>query len=387
MAQPSGLSAQIGMTKESTYGTPVTPATFFPFLSESIDIDQDIIVSDAIYAGRLVDVSAAVTVGNVKVGGDVGLELYDSGVGKLFEQMLGSNTTTGAGPYTHTLRPGTLPSATWQIGRPANDGTVYPVNLIGAKVASWEIGVKVGEYATLGLTLICQYGTIGTRTASDGVTTNSSTTVTSASGASFAQADVGKLITGTNIPSGTIITAVASATSATISQAASGSGSGITFTIGSALQSASYASSQYPLRAGKVAFTIGGSEMYPSEVTFKGDNGLTDDRRYLGSDWIREPLPGDRRSYAADFKCEFDGLTSFQAFRNGTEAALSCVLTSPASSTYSVTLSGNARYDKASTAVGGRGILEKDCTARLVASTSNDYSAFQAVIVNGDSTL
>ncbi len=45
------------------------------------------------------------------------------------------------------------------------------------------------------------------------------TTLTSAAGAAFAAADIGRLVIGTGIPSGTTITAVASATSATLSTA------------------------------------------------------------------------------------------------------------------------------------------------------------------------
>ena len=386
MAQPSGLSAQVALTKESTYGTPVTPATFLPFVDEAIDIDRARIESDAILAGRTVLTSAQWSTGNKTVGGDIGFELTDHAFGKVMEQCFGSNATTGSGPYTHTLRPGTLPSATWQIGRPANDGTVYPINLSGAKVASWELGAKTGENVTFGVTLAAQHGTANSRSVSDGATTNSSTTVTSST-AAFTIADEGKTIAGTNIPSGSIISKVGSATSVTISQAATGTGTSITLTIGSALASASYSSSALPMRAGRMSLTIGGSEMYVSECTIKGDNGLAVDRRSIASDYIREPLAAGLREYTADLKCEFDGLTSFQAFEAGTEAAFSFTIPSPQSSSYSVVFSGNCRYDKAASNVGGRDILPKDITVKFVASTSNDYSALQCVIVNGDSSI
>lgn len=69
------------------------------------------------------------------------------------------------------------------------------------------------------------------RSFSDGVTTNSSTSITSASGAGFTQADVGRSISGTNIQADTRIITVTSATAATISRAATGSGSSLTLTI------------------------------------------------------------------------------------------------------------------------------------------------------------
>lgn len=386
MPSPSGLSSQVGMAKESNYGVYAAPATFFPWLSDSLDIERDRIESEAVVAGRLVQTSGQWQQGNIKVGGDLGFEFYDRSAGKLLEQIFGSASTSGSGPYTHTFRPGTLPSATWQLGRPANDATVYPFTVTGAKVASAEIAAKVGENATMGLTLVAQNGSKGTRSVSDGVTTNSSTTVTSSTGA-FTAADIGKIIAGTNIPTGATIVGINSSTSVTISSAATGTGSSITLTIGAALASASYASSQTPYRAGKISLSIGGSEMYPSEATIKIDNGLADDRRYLGSDTIREPLPADLRTYTAELKCEFDSLTSWDAFTAGTEAAFSMVLTSPASSSYTCTISGNCRYDKASEAASGRGILEKSVAVKFVASTSNDYSALQAVVVNGDSSV
>jgi IPT/TIG domain len=67
------------------------------------------------------------------------------------------------------------------------------------------------------------------RTVSDGVT-NATTTVTSAT-AAFVSSDVGSVITGTNIPVNTTVVAVNSSTNVTLSQAATGSGSGGTLNI------------------------------------------------------------------------------------------------------------------------------------------------------------
>lgn len=63
----------------------------------------------------------------------------------------------------------------------------------------------------------------------DGVS-NSTTTYTSAT-AVFASADVGHGISGTNIPAGTTIVSRTNATTIILSQAATGTGSGLTFTI------------------------------------------------------------------------------------------------------------------------------------------------------------
>lgn len=70
----------------------------------------------------------------------------------------------------------------------------------------------------------------GARIVVDGVT-NSTTTVTSAT-AAFGAGDLGRSISGGTIPSGSVITAVASTTSVTVSAAATGSASGVTLTLG-----------------------------------------------------------------------------------------------------------------------------------------------------------
>lgn len=77
---------------------------------------------------------------------------------------------------------------------------------------------------------VVDYGTRNARTFSDGVTTNGSTVFTSARGG-FSSADVGMPITGSNIPTGTNIAGVNSATSLTLSTSATATGSSIWYTI------------------------------------------------------------------------------------------------------------------------------------------------------------
>lgn len=68
------------------------------------------------------------------------------------------------------------------------------------------------------------------RTPTDGVTTNLSTTVTSAT-AFFTQSDIGATITGTGIPGSTTIASVTNATTAVLSAAATASGTALSFAI------------------------------------------------------------------------------------------------------------------------------------------------------------
>ena|SRR5246127_2346 len=68
------------------------------------------------------------------------------------------------------------------------------------------------------------------RTVTDGVTTNLSTTVTSAT-AAFTSSDVGQKITGTGIPTNTTIASVTNSTTAVLSAAATASNTGVTLNI------------------------------------------------------------------------------------------------------------------------------------------------------------
>jgi len=158
----SGRSAQIGYAKEVTAGTAVTVTQFVPLVTESMSESRERLESDAIVAGRRFLTSPQYNGGNISVSGDVGHELFVSGTTLLFEAMIGSRSTTGAGPFVHTITPGTLPSLTCQIGKPDSAGTVHPFTFAGCKVGSWEIACSAGQIATLGLTLAGMTATTAT---------------------------------------------------------------------------------------------------------------------------------------------------------------------------------------------------------------------------------
>lgn len=378
----TGLSAQIGYALETTVGTPVTVTAFVPLLSESFAQDRMRLESSGIIAGRRVLTSNQWNGGNVSVSGSVQHELYNRGLGKLFTAMFGDVTTTGAGPYTHTFTPGSLvgDALTVQVGRPATNGTVYPFTYAGMKVASWEIACAAGEIATVGLDLVGQRE-FAYRQVTDGVTTSGSAAISSST-AAFSTDDVGKPISGTGIPSGATIATVTSATAATLSANATATGTSITFTIGVALASATYPASIKPLKFNHAAITIGGSTVNVRSLSISGDNGLNSDRRFLGSQYISEPLEASLRNYSGTLDVEFTDLTQYTRFVAGTEAAMVASFTSGADS---VTITTNVRFDGTSPQVGGPEIVGQSLPFKCVAS-STDSSAITAVLVNSDST-
>jgi hypothetical protein len=155
MAIGSGLGSQLGFGLETTYGTATTINKFLPMLNESLTQEIERIQSEGIIPNNTTWRSDQWAPGNKTVGGDVGVELYDHGLGVLFRAIMGNSVVTGTNPYIHTYAPGDLAndSLTFQVGRPQVNGTVQAFTYKGCQVASWEMACSEGEIATLGLTL------------------------------------------------------------------------------------------------------------------------------------------------------------------------------------------------------------------------------------------
>ncbi len=383
MAASSGIAGQIGYVAESTWGVPVTVTRFLPLISESLKQEVGRLDAKGIIAGRNVADADAWGAGMVSVAGSVQHELYDHSMGVLFKNALGANTTAGSGPYTHTMTPADQfgQSLTVQVGRPDLAGTVRPATYAGMKINKWEIAGKAGEIATVGLDFVGKYEA-AYRTVTDGVTTNTSTSITSAT-AAFGAGDVGRPISGTGIPANTTIAAVTSATAATLSAAATATGTNITFTIGVALASASFASSLNPVRMVDTgcSLTNGGTSVPIKSFKISGDNKLQT-RPLVGSPFTAEPIANDLRDYMVEFTAEFTNRTLLDQYVNSTTSAV--VLTLAAGSkTYVFTT--NVRLDDGTTALGGRDMLEVSAKAKCIGST--DAAAITLVATNSDSTI
>lgn len=375
MALRSGMLAAGGIVEESTYGTPVTTSMVWnELVSESLANEITMLESAAIIAGRRTMTTDQRALGGTKVGGDVSLELTNKDLRKWFKQMFGAES--GSGPYTYT--PGDLTglSFTYQVQRPGVGGTVHPFTYAGCKVGSWEIGIKEGEISTLGVTVVAQKE-IGYRQVTDGVTTSSSTAITSAT-AAFGPDDVGKPISGTGIPAGATISAVTSTTAATLSANATASGTSITFTIGIAAAAASYSSAIMPWHYDQATLTVGGSAVKVKEATIKGDNALDDARRFLGQRWIEEPLEAGMRMYSGELTAEFTDRTLYQRYVNGLDASLVVTLSN---GTDSITITENVRFDGSTPKVDGTKILEQSLPYVAVATSAGaDSTAITAVL-------
>lgn len=298
----SGISGQVGLKAESTYGTAVVVDTFVPFISESIQRVEEHIESEAIRAGRYVLTSDQWNGGNVMIEGDLALELSTKNQRPLLKQMFG--TETGVGPYTYT--PGELAgdSLTIQIGRPAVDGTVHPFTYAGCKFSSWEIACEAGQIATLTLSVM-----------------------------------------------------------------------GKSETTAAALAAASYAASDLPFKFSGATLSIASVAVNTKQVTLSGDLAL-ERRMFLGAQTTAEPLSTGLYTFDGSLQAEFESLTAYNRFVNGTEAALVLSFTRGSAS---LVITCNVRFDGETPNVGGRGIVEQPLPFKCVASSALDGSAITAV--------
>jgi hypothetical protein len=171
----SGISGQLGLAAETTWGTAVTVTRFYELLSESVGYEIARIESDGIRADQRVIRSDDWTPGTKRVSGSVELELTTKNMALLFKHALGTAAApTGSNPYTHVLTPGSLTGLglTVQVGRPSSDGTVQPFTFNGCKVSGWELGFEIDQTTRLTLDLVGKDQTTGTALATASYTSS-----------------------------------------------------------------------------------------------------------------------------------------------------------------------------------------------------------------------
>lgn len=381
-------SSQIGYKKETTWGVHATVDHFVPLNTAELAYDTARLESEAVVAGLDIIGSEQWNGGNVTAAGNVGHELYAGGLDFLLELMFGDVDVSGSGPYTKVFFPvdGELPSATVQIGRARPGGAVIPENWVGAKVGDWQMGCAQGAIATLGAGWSAKQATFGTRSVSDGATTNGSTTVNTSTGA-LSDADLGQKVAGTGIPAGATIAEVLSSTSFKLSAAATATGTGVALVIGAPLATASYAAgATKPLKFNHASLSIHGTAVDFTNLTVSGNNGLKTDRRFNGSGLIKEQLREGRREFTASVSKEYLGIDQRTLLLNGAEGALVLNFTAGAAS---VQLEGNVRYDKADSKADAKKIAGEELGLKFVLPDgSTDLAdAIKVTTVNAASTV
>ena len=153
MAIGSGLAAQLGFKKETTYGTRAVPDSFYEFNSETLQLERNRIMSRGLRAGRTFQSSTRVSEVTRSASGSVSLEVVNKEFGRWLDLLHGNTVTPvqqgGTTAYLQTHNLGTTDpskSATIQVGKPGTAGTVHPFEYEGCMVTGYEFSAEVGGF-------------------------------------------------------------------------------------------------------------------------------------------------------------------------------------------------------------------------------------------------
>jgi hypothetical protein len=161
MGERSGLSAQLGVALEETYGTYKAATRFFPLESESLSLTKNYVKSKGLRAGRLAQAKNLHRATTRTVGGDVNLEFFDQGMGMLLNLLHGETVTptkigaTLAYKQLHKIGLSSPygKSLAVQVGRPDTGGTVRAFSYLGCKVTAAKLSIDANGIAMFTLTL------------------------------------------------------------------------------------------------------------------------------------------------------------------------------------------------------------------------------------------
>lgn len=108
MPQARGSQSAVAIFDESTYATdPGAPdGTKLYIVDSGLRAAQSLLNPNTLTSTRA---RSRPKRGNINASGALNTEISAENIGKILKHAMGANTTTGAGPYTHTLTIGSLP--------------------------------------------------------------------------------------------------------------------------------------------------------------------------------------------------------------------------------------------------------------------------------------
>ncbi len=320
MALISGIAGQFGFAQETTWGTPVTVNRFVQFVDESVQTEVERLESDSIIQGALIKRSSQWALGLRKSEGDIGLELMDNGIGVLLYHAMGSMTVSGTGPFTYILRP--------------------------AELSGKGLTLQFGRPARSGTVVPFTYA-------------------------------------GAKVQSWEMGLSVGEVATFGVSVVARSETTGISLAV------PSYPTATKPLTFVNGSFTLGNTSLCVRSATISGENNLDTDRVCLGQNVIDQPVDSDYREITGDVEVEFGSqgggtdLELYNRYVNGEEATVTFTVRN-STSTASITLSGNCRFDGETPTVGGREILTHNLNCVFL-GTNSDASAMTMTYVTSES--
>lgn len=301
----TALDAQIGFVDETTFGTPVAVTRFYEFVSESLKMDQARIESSALRSGTRVQRSDRWGLGKKTVGGDVQFELANKSFGLLFKHAFGGVAT--AQPDS--------------VGNP----TVYKHTFTpGAYPTS--LTAQVGRTDVSGTTRAFTYH-----------------------GMRVAQWELG----------------------CSVDEIASlkMSFDGEDEDTSTGLATVSYPASLSLLTFVNGTLSIGGSAASVKSASIGGQNGMATDRYFLGSVLKKQQLEMGMRTYSGTFEAEFEALTHYNRFVNGTEAEIILNFQGGVISgafNYEAKITANVRFDGETPTVSGPEIVGQTLPFKVI---------------------
>jgi hypothetical protein len=309
----SGLWSQIGMVAESTVGTYATPTRFLEFVSESISMTVERVESQALRSGNRTLRSSRWVTGKRSISGDVVFEVADRGFGL---------------PLSYAFGGGTFSIATPSGGTNSRDQTFIQTLNYGRALT-----LQVGRPDTAGTVQPFSY--LGAK-------------VTEASLSS----DVDGLL-----QLSMSVTAHDEAT-------------------GQTLASASYPTTQTLLSWVGGTFSLAGAALDVKSLNFTVNHGLFTDRyfqRGTGGTLMKEPIEAAMAEVTGSFTVEFESITQYNRYVNGTEASLAgtwqgSVIEGSLSYELAVTMPA-VRFDGITPNVGGPDILEMEVPYKALVSS------------------
>lgn len=301
----TALDAQIGFVDETTFGTPVAVTRFYEFVSESIKMDQARIESSALRSGTRVMRSDRWALGKKTVGGDVTFELANKSFGLLFKHMFGGVAT--AQPDS-----GGNPTVYKHTFTPG----AYPTSMT-AQVGRTDVGGTTRPFTYHGCRVESwELGCSVDEIASLKVSLNGEDEDTSTS-----------------------------------------------------LATVSYPASLTLLTFVNGTLSIGGSSASVMSASVAGQNGLATDRYFLGSVLRKQQLEMGMRTYTGTFEAEFESLTHYNRFVNGTEAEIILNFQGGVISgiyNYEAKITANVRFDGETPNVSGPDIVGQTLPFKVV---------------------
>ena len=315
----SGLWSQIGFGVESTVGTSATPTRFLEFVSESLKLTIERIESKAIRAQTRTLRSDRWTAGKRSVSGDLVFEVADRGFGIPLAYAFGGGT--------------------WSIATPSGGTNTRDITITQTLNFGRALTVQVGRPDTAGTTNPFTY--------------------------------LGCKVTEASISSGTD-----GFLELNMSFVGHDEQTGV------ALAAVSYPATQSLLSWVGGTFQFAGAALDVKDFTFNVNHGLATERYFLRSTsgtLMKEPIEAAMAEVGGQFTVEFESLTQYNRFVNGTTGGLAGTWqgsTIEGSFTYQLVVNCPAvRFDGETPNVGGPDILELSAPYKaLVSGTLSPYT-------------